>query len=132
MNNVSRWAIVCGLLAMNLVALSFAGEKLDKDTLETLIKGNTVEGKKIKWKSTYKMYLDPSGEFRRIDSNNNNEGGVWRVESDGTLCMTGRKENCRAIKQRSDGGYDVYSDRGQVVWTMDKFSPGDPYNLMPK
>ena len=132
MNHISRWAIVCGLLAMNLLGLSFAGEQLDKGTLETLVKGNTVEGKKIKWKTTYKMYFDPSGKFARTDSLNNKEGGEWQIESDGTLRMIGRKENNRTVKQRSDGGYDVYNARGQVIWTIDKVVQGNPYNLIPK
>jgi len=132
MNHISRWAIVCGFLAMNLVGLSFAGDELDKATLETLIKGNTAEGKRIKWETTYKMYFDPSGKFKRIDSLNNKEGGEWHVESDGTLRMVGRKEKYRTVKQRGDGGYDVYNVRGQVIWTMDKVTPGDPYNLIRK
>ena len=129
MNHISRWAIVCSFLAMNLLGLSFAGEQLDKNTLETLIKGNTVEGKLIKWETTYKMYFAPSGTFRRIDSLNNKTGGEWYVESDGTLHMIGRKEKYRMVKQRSDGGYDVYSPRDQVIWTFEKVSPGNPYNL---
>jgi hypothetical protein len=132
MNHISRRVIICGLLAMNLLGLSYAAEQLDKDTLETLIKGNTVEGRKIKWKTTYRMYFDPSGKFQRIDSLNNKEGGEWHVERDGKLRMTGRKEKYRTVKQRSDGGYDVYNRRGQVIWTMDKVSPGNPYNLIPK
>jgi hypothetical protein len=132
MYHISRWAIVCGLLAMAFLGQSFAAEQLDKGTLETLIKGNTVEGKKIKWKTTYKMYFDPSGKFWRIDSLDNKERGKWSVENDGTLRMTGRKERDRTVKQRSDGGYDVYNVRGQVIWTMDKVTPGNPYNLEPK
>ncbi len=129
MNHISRWTIVCCLLAMTLSGLSFAGGQLDKGTLETLIKGNSVEGKRIKWKTTYKMYFEPSGMFRRIDSLNNKESGEWEIESDGTLCMIGRKKRCRAVKQRGDGGYDVYNRRDEVVWTMDKVTSGNPYNL---
>lgn len=134
MNPILRWSIVFSLLAMNFSGLSFAAEQLDKATLETLIKGNSVEGKKIRWKTTYKMHFDPSGKFSRIDSLNNEERGAWRIESDGALCMTGlrrEKERCRTVKQRSDGGYDVYNVRGQVIWTMDKVSPGNPFSLKP-
>lgn len=134
MNHILHWSIVFSLLAMNLSGLSFAAEQLDKATLETLIKGNSVEGKKIKWKTTYKMHFVPSGKYSRIDSLNNEERGEWRIESDGMLCMTGlrrEKERCRTVKQRSDGGYDVYNVRGQVIWTMDKVSPGNPFSLKP-
>jgi len=134
MNHISRWTIVCGFLAMNLLGLSFAGEQVEKGALETLIKGNTVEGKKIKWKTTYKMYFDSSGKFSRIDSLNNKESGEWSVECDGTLCLSKNvhKEKCRTVKQRSDGGHDVYNVRRQVIWTMDKVTSGNPYNLIPK
>jgi hypothetical protein len=115
---------------MSLPGLSFAEEKISKDTLETLIKGNSVEGKKINWDTTYKMYLDPAGKFRRIDSLGNKDSGEWYVASDGMLCITGRKkEKCRTVKQRSDGGYDVYNKMDEVIWTMDKVSPGNSYNL---
>lgn len=132
MKRISLWAIIFGLLAMNLSGMSFAGDQLDKDTLETLIKGNSAEGRKIQWKTTYKMYFDPSGKFWRIDSLNNKESGKWYVESDGKLRMVGRKERLRTVKQRDDGGYDVYNNRGQVIWTMDKVSPGNPFHLIPR
>lgn len=134
MNHILRWSIVFSLLAMSLSGLSYAAEQLDNGALETLIKGNTVEGKRIKWKTTYKMYFDPAGRFTRIDSLNNEERGEWRIETDGTLCMIGHRrerEKCRTVKQRNDGGYDVYNVRGQVIWTMDKVSPGNPFSLKP-
>lgn len=126
-----RTSISIGLLLMILIGWAYADEQLDKEALETLIKGNTVEGKIIKWKSTYKMYFDPSGKFRRIDSLNNKEGGDWYVEDDGKLIMIGRKKKYRSIRQHSDGGYDVYNPSGQVIWTMDKVIPGNPYDLVP-
>ena len=43
--------------------------------------------------------------------------------------MSGRKDRYRTVKQRKDGGYDVYNKAGKVVWTMDKLVPGNPYNL---
>ena len=132
MNRILHWSIIFGFLFMNLLGLSFAGEQLGKDNLETLIKGNSVEGKKIKWKTTYKTYFDPSGKFKRIDSLNNKESGEWRVESDGKLCMIGRKENCFTVKQRSDGGYDVHNTVDEVTWTIDKVFPGNQYNLVQK
>ncbi|MEJ2657248.1 MAG: hypothetical protein P8012_08615 [Desulfobacterales bacterium] len=131
MNHIWRWAIVCGFLAMNISGPSFADVRLDKSALETLIKGNTVEGRNIKWKTTYRMYFDPTGRFWRIDSRYNKEKGEWHVEKNGTLRMSGRKVNYRKVKQRSGGGYDVYGDRGTVIWTIDKVTPGNPYHLGP-
>jgi len=131
MNRNMHINLIIGFLLMSLFGWAYADDQLDKATLETVIKGNTVEGKKIKWKTTYKMYFDPSGKYRRIDSLNNKEGGDWRVEKDGKLTMIGRKEKHRIVKQRGDGGYDVYNTSGQVVWTMDKVIPGNPYELVP-
>jgi len=132
MRHISHWSIVCGLLAMNFLSLSYAGGQLDKDTLETLINGNTVEGKWVKWGTTYKMYFDPSGNYKRIDSLDNKTGAKWFVDSDGTLRLVGRKDRYRTVKQRGDGGYDVYSPGGELLWTMDKFSSGDIYKLFKK
>ena len=133
MKHISRLAIICGFLAINLLGVSFAGEPLGKDALETLIKGNTIEGKKVKWDTTYKMYFDASGKFIRTDSLNNKDRGEWRIESDGSLCIIRGKEKCRIIKQRSDGGgYDLYNLLGKLLLTIDKVSPGNPYNLAPK
>ncbi len=123
--------MLSGLLALSLSGGVLADGQLDKETLETLIKGNTIEGMILKWKSSYKTYFDPSGKYGRIDSKNNKEGGVWKVEKDGSLTMVGRKEKRRIIKQRDDGGYDVYNHKGQVTWTIDKITPGNPYNLEP-
>jgi hypothetical protein len=123
--------IIYGVILIASSGLVFANDQLDKEALETLIKGNTIEGTKIKWKSTYKTYFDETGKFKRIDSKNNEEGGAWKVEGNGMLVMTGRKEKKRIVKQREDGGYDVYNQRGQVIWTIDKVTSGNPYNLVP-
>jgi len=132
MNNTSRSILVFTFLALIFPGLSLSGEQLNKDSLEKLIKGNSAEGKKITWNTTYKMYFDPSGKFSRIDSLNNKEGGEWKVENDGTLVMSGRKEKRRTVSQRSDGGYDVHNRAGDVIWTMDKITSGNPYNLVPE
>lgn len=129
MKHVARYAVVCGLLSMSVSYSSFAGEKVSSDSLESALKGNTVEGRKLKWKTTYKMYLDPSGRMGRVDSLDNVEAGEWRVDSDGALCIQVRKNRCRVVEQRDDGGYDVFNQRGQKIWTMDTISPGNPYGL---
>jgi len=129
MKHISRWAVICCFLAMNLLGQSFAGDHLDKSTLEKLIKGNTLEGTKTISKATYKMYFEPTGEFTRTDSRKNEVAGDWYIENDGTLCTTVNKRKCRTVKQRKDGGYDVYNAGNVLVRTIDKVSPGDPYNL---
>jgi hypothetical protein len=117
------------LLLIFGAGLAFADEPLGKDALESAIKGNTAEGKFLNWGTTYKMFFDPSGQFRRIDSRNNKESGAWSIDAKGVLLMSGRKDRYRTVKQRKDGGYDVYNKAGKVVWTMDKLVPGNPYNL---
>ena len=129
MRHVSYVAIICCFLAMNLLGLSFAGEHVDKDTLNTLIKGNTVEGIRVAWKTSYKMYFDSSGKFNRIDSNNSKDKGEWEVKKDGSLCIIKGKEKCRWVKQRSDGGYEITNLLDKLLWTITKVSPGDPYGL---
>ena len=93
----------CLLLTFG-AGLALANEPLGKEALETAIKGNTVEGRFLKWKTTFKMYYDPSGKFRRIDSLNNKEGGSWSIDAKGVLLMSGRKDRYRTVKQRDDGG----------------------------
>ena len=131
MNYILRWSILFIFLAINAIGVAVADEKLDKATLETLIKGNSAEGKNLVWNITYKMYFDPTGRFRRIDSRGNREGGDWEIEKDGTLFMMGNKNRRRTVKQRSDGGYNVYNRRGDIIWTMEKVTPGNAYNLTP-
>ena len=46
MKHSLRLLMVCGFLVLNGVSLSFADGKLGKEALESLIKGNSVEGKK--------------------------------------------------------------------------------------
>jgi len=131
MKHISLRVIVFSFLSMILPGLSLAGEQLDKHSLETLIKGNTIEGNNLKWKTTFRMYFDPTGRFKRKDSLGNKNGGEWFIEQNGSLRMIGRKEKYRTVKQRSDGGYDVYGVSGNLIWTMDKIIPGNPYNFNP-
>jgi len=129
MKHLKYVAIIFGFFAMSLTGLSFAGEHLDKDTLETLIKGNTVEGVRVAWKTSYKMYFDSSGKFKRIDSNNTTDKGEWEVKKDGSLCIIKGKTKCRWANKRSDGGYEVTNLLDKLLWTITKVSPGDPYGL---
>ena len=130
MKHVTYVAIICGFLAMNISGLSFAKEHLDANTLVTLIKGNTVEGVKVKWKTTYKTYFDSTGKYRRIDSNNNRDKGEWEIKKDGSLCMTGGKgTKCRWVNKRNEDSYEVTNLLDKLIWTITKVSPGDPYGL---
>ena len=131
MKRLLQWITVVSIFMIPLNSL-LAATSVDKATLEQLIKGNTIEGSLVKWKTTYKTYFDPSGKFSRVDSLNNVERGTWVVSDDGRLLMTGfkkGKEKDREVKKRDDGVYEVYSDRGEVIWTIEKVSPGNPYDL---
>lgn len=132
MMQLARVLSILALLSLTLgTGLAHADEQLGKEALETLIKGNTVEGTKLNWKTTYKMYFDPNGRFTRIDSLNNKEKGAWSIDEKGILLMSGRKNNYRIVKKRSDGGHDLCDKTGKPLLTMDKVVPGNPYNLQP-
>lgn len=64
--------------------------------LKTLLSGNTVEGKYIKWKTTHKMYFEATGKLRRIDSLNNKEKGEWYIDDSGNLCISVKKYGQRS------------------------------------
>lgn len=122
--------VLATVLAIGPSGLVLADKPIDRDTFEAAIRGNTVEGRKIQWDTTYKMYFEPSGKYFRIDSLNNKEKGKWSVAKNGDLVMEGRKKpKSRAVTQRDDGGYDIHNDRDQVIWTIDKIVPGDPHGL---
>ena len=130
MKRVLNLFVLASILTVAPSGLVLADKPIDKDAFEAAIKGNTVEGRKIKWETTYKMYLEPSGKYFRVDSLNNKENGKWSMAKNGDLVIEGRKgSKSRAVTQRDDGGYDIHNDRDQVIWTIDKIVPGDPHGL---
>jgi hypothetical protein len=103
---------------------------LNKAEAEKLLSGNTFEGKDFKFKREVKVYLDPSGSYKRVDNLNNKEAGAWSIESDGKFCMKHAKsENCRNIQPgKMEGVYLLIKD-GRRSLRIHKIVPGNPYNL---
>ncbi len=119
------------VLLVNLLVpgILFAEEAVDGETIKKVLAGNTVEGKLVKWGTTFKMYFTENGYFKRVDSLNNKESGEWEINSQSKLCILLNKKRCRIVKKRDDGGYNVYSNAGELKMTFDKVLPGDPHNL---
>lgn len=131
MRRILYWCVTAVFL-LSIASMPFAAEPVDKATLESLVKGNTAEGTSIKWNNTFKLYFDPSGKYSRLDSKNNQENGKWAVSDKGELVMTGfkkNKEQKRDVKKRDDGVYEIFGDGGQLIWTIEKVTPGNPYDL---
>lgn len=123
-----------GIGLITTIALVFAStanadKGIDKDELKALIVGKTLEGNMIKWKTTYKMYVAPSGEFSRAYGNGTDEKGEWYINKKGKLCFIINDTVCRRIKRRGDGGYNVYSGQQELKQTIEKIVEGNPYNL---
>jgi len=128
MNGVHLKILVVPAVLVAFITSASAGEGLGKEATEKLVSGNTIEGKMLRWNSTYKMHLKKSGDWKRVDSKGNKESGTWRVDNNGDLCITGKKEKCWTIKKR-EGGYDMISPRGELMMTIDKMAEGNPHNL---
>jgi len=121
--------ILVGLIGLGTAPSESAETRVSGDELQTLLSGNTGEGKFIKWETTHKTYFEATGKFRRIDSLNNKQKGEWYINKSGELCMVGKhKENCNVVMKREDGGYNLYVSNN-LNWTIDKIVPGNPNNL---
>jgi predicted RNA-binding protein (virulence factor B family) len=124
---------VKGLLLISLMFIVstsvFADKGLEKDELEALVTGKTLEGKWIKWNTTYRMYLATSGEFRRIAGTATKEEGRWWINKKGKLCFEKNQKVCRRVKQREDGGYNLYNRKKELMQTIDKILDGNPHKL---
>jgi len=111
----------------------FAETKVEGDELKNLITGKTLEGKWIDWESNYRMFMDPSGEFKRLygkGSELTNElSGTWWISKKGKLCFEVNNKACRRVKKRDDGGYNLYNKQKELKQTIEKITDGNPYNL---
>lgn len=121
----------CCLVLLGTAGLARAEYELSKQQALKLLSGNTVEGKIIKWNTTYKMYLHPGGKLVRLDSRGNVEKGMWRISNQGKFCIEFHWEKCRIMKKREDGGLNFYNNAGKLKFTVDKVIPGNPNNWLP-
>lgn len=110
-----------------------AETRVEKDDLEKLVTGKTLEGKWIMWESNYRMYLHPDGSFKRIygkgETFDVRDSGSWWVSKNGKLCYKINKKACRRVKQRDDEGYNLYNKQMKLKQTIEKITDGNPYKL---
>lgn len=112
--------IVLSLLVTSVV---HAAEALNKDSVESLVTGQKIEGRNVVWKKGMKWNFRPSGELKKRDEYGNKGKGTWYVNDEGKLCSEFKhvKERCLTVVPRDDGGYDLFSDKKELEWTFDRF-----------
>ena len=110
-------------LSLLMIITSHAAEALNKESVENLVASRKIEGRNVVWKKGMRWYFDPAGELRKRDEYGNKGKGTWHVDDDGKLCAEFKhvKERCLSVVPRDDGGYDLYSDKGELEWTFDRF-----------
>ena len=144
------------LLAILLCLLGAAvqaetlGVPLDKQEIVQLVKGNTAEGKKGRYRINYEFvttsipfatYFAADGRLVERDRGGGSSQavdakGTWWVKK-GKLCFqylnslrdTGKK--CRLIVPLGDGAYELRSVKGKATHTWDRILPGNPKGLAP-
>lgn len=120
-------SVLTALLAYSAMAVA---EVLDKTAAEQLVKGNTAYAKDFKYKRNFKLYFDPSGQYKRVDELNNTESGSWNIDNRGELCMSfvSGLEKCRAIDSIGEGQY-ILMFKGSKSVKFKKIVTGNPDNL---
>ena len=125
--------LLIGLFLVFATNSLIAETKVSGDELRSLISGKTLEGKWLLWDSNYRMYMDPSGEFRRLYGKGteltNEFNGTWTINKKGKLCYEVKNMACRRVKKRDDGGYNLYNKKKELKQNIKKITDGNPYNL---
>lgn len=133
MNIKQHYLLLASLALIVFANPVYAETRVGKDALINLISGKTVEGKWMLWDSNYRMYVNPSGDFKRVygkgDKLTNNFNGSWSVNKKGKLCFEVNNKVCRRVKQHEDGGYNLYNKKKVLKQTIEKITDGNPYNL---
>jgi hypothetical protein len=131
MNKKLLCQCLLGVIVLVLTNTTYADKRVNKDKLEKLISGNTLEGKWFRWETNYRMYLDPSGDFIRVygDEFGSSETGRWFINKKDKLCFEIANTACRRVKQRGDGGYNLYGAKKVLKQTIEKITEGNHYKL---
>lgn len=133
MRNTYKILLMVGCFLLFTANSLLAETIVSGDELRNLVSGKTLEGKWILWDSNYRMYMDPSGEFKRLYGKGsdltNHFDGTWSINKKGKLCYEVKNKACRRVKKRDDGGYNLYNKKGDLKQTIDKITDGNPYNL---
>jgi hypothetical protein len=130
-NHRSIVALLASVLMLALSAAIRAAEPLEKEQMQRLVAGKTVEGRNVYWKKGMIWFFHESGMVKKRDEYGNFGKGKWHVDNKGRLCTEFKlvEETCLAAVPRSDGGYDLYAEDGVHHWTFERFSPGNPHRL---
>ena len=79
---------VVGLLLASQVFSSQAGGNLSAEEVKVLLTDKTVFAKHQIDKSSYINYFAPDGSAKQLTDKGEKKNGTWRLESDGTLCVS--------------------------------------------
>lgn len=104
------------------VHTAFASDMLSADQVKSLVTGNTVDSEILENGKTFRAYFDPSGTLYRLQDGKMLEGS-WRVQDDGSHCITLKKEFCAQIRNDGDGSY-TRIENGSPKLKWHKFTPG--------
>lgn len=110
-------------LSLLMATTIYAAEALNKNAVKNLLTDRKIEGRNVVWKKGMRWYFHPSGELRKRDEYGNKGKGIWHVDDRGKLCVEFKlvEERCLSVVPRDDGGYDLFSDKGKLEWTFDRF-----------
>lgn len=152
MHRILRAAIVGGIVVMTGCGKGEELKTLSSADLETLLKGNTMEGVLVAQSLPFKQYFGANGiTVQMIEGKRT---GNWQVDSNNEFCIrwgvaknaeklgkeTGArstnnthnktdKGQCFTIRQDSQGKYLVYSANLGHAATLRKVVPGNPDKL---
>lgn len=133
MKFIRHYIGLVGVVLVLFVSPLLAESPVEKGELKSLITGKTLEGRWILWDSNYRMYMDPSGELKRVYGKgtdiSNQLDGTWWINKKGKLCLEVENRTCRRVKRRDDGGYNLYNKNKELKQTIEKIVDGNPYNL---
>jgi hypothetical protein len=113
------------------IALSHAEGDIERREIRLIFTGNTVEGKIIKRDTGFKMYLHPSGKLVRVADAGEPEKGVWHISDNNALCLNLESEACYTINKRDDDIIDLYNQKGELAFIVNKVALGNPEKLKP-
>ena len=140
-HTLSRVSLVPALLlglAMQ-TGLAQASGDLSAEAVNTLLKDKTVFAWHERGRFNYTNFFAADGSVKQANEKGENLSGSWRVDGDGTLCVTwaGRSDpNCGKLQANGDGTYKrmLVNSRnlmgGAIHFaTFKRFENGNPQGL---
>jgi len=121
MQNVVRFISVAMLwhaaaFSFAVFAQSQAQNQLNASDVRKLIIGNTVEAH-TPFGNQFRAFFDPSGKWVQQQGGQINEG-TWRINDDGSQCVTSASGlSCAFIQKNDDGTYTrIVDGRPEIRW----------------